>query len=358
MFTKIRLALCALALTVPGGISLADPPGASPRTGHVLLLDNDRILEGDIERVGDQYCIRRSIGETWMAADKVQCLCGSLVDAYQFLRSRANLDDADEHLRLARWCQLRGLRSQALAEAAAAVDIRPDHAESRRYLNGLQRLEANAPAAPKTHEEPEPEVGPPAALDFNTESLGMFVTRVQPVLMNACASCHTGNRGGSFHLTRTFEGELNTRRATQQNLAAVMGQVNRERPQESPVLLRAVTVHGSETDQPPIKNRQAPAYRILEEWVQWALRSPVHEPATTASAAPAERRLPSEPAGNKPATPTVFSSVPTASPPASVQAEAPPPQPQPTPPPTQPPAGPADPFDPSVFNQQFQGEHR
>lgn len=353
MFTKIRFALCALALIVPGvTYSFAGAP-LEPRTGQILLLDNDRVLEGDIERIGDQYRIRRSIGETWMAADKVQCLCANVQEAYHFLRSRANMEDPDEHLRLAQWCQQRGLRMQAMAEAAAAVELRPDHAEGKRYLSGLQRLDANAPAAPKTREDADPETGSVPAADFNAESLGMFVTRVQPVLMNACASCHNGNRGGSFRLTRAHEGD---RRATQQNLAAVLAQVNRDRPRESLLLARAVTVHGGDSDQPPIKNRQAPAYRILEDWMQWALRMPAHEAISPAPAA--EHRV-SEPVFSKPAVP--------AAPPAPVQPPAPQPAPVQPPEPAQAPApdaqpptasGSADPFDPMIFNQQMHGERK
>jgi len=358
MFTKIRFALCALALSVPGVTFLrAGAPPLEPRTGHVLLLDNDRIMEGDIERVGDQYRIRRSIGETWMAADKVQCLCASVEEVYLFLRGRANADDPDEHLQLAHWCQQRGLRAQALAEATAAVELRPNHAEAKRYLTGLQRLDANAPAATVAHEEAEPDLGPVPTVDFNAESLGMFVTRVQPVLMNACVSCHVGNRGGAFRLTRTYEGDLNNRRATQQNLAAVLGQVNQSRPRESLLLTRAVTVHGGDSDQPPIKSRQAPAYRILEDWVQWALRTPTHEVVSS----PIEPRISADPVVSKPAAAAAppaqpaqtsapaAATQPTAQPPALSQAEAAANQPPAA-------AGPADPFDPSIFNQQLHPE--
>ena len=40
-------------------------------------------------------------------------LCGSLEEAYQFLRKRANLNDPDERLRLAEWCRQHDLREQA-----------------------------------------------------------------------------------------------------------------------------------------------------------------------------------------------------------------------------------------------------
>ena len=45
-------------------------------------------------------------------------------EAFAYLRTRANLRDPDEHLRLAYWCQLHGLRKHALEEAKEAVNLR------------------------------------------------------------------------------------------------------------------------------------------------------------------------------------------------------------------------------------------
>lgn len=346
MRTTIRLVLCALALTVPGWVLQATEP--PPRTGKVLLLDNGRVLEGDIERVGDQFRIRRSIGETWMPADKVQCLCETVAEAYEHLRGQANADDPDEHLRLARWCQQRGLRAEALNEAAAAAQLRPNHPEIRRYLSGLQRLDANAPATTAAKREEADDTPLPLA-DFNSESLAMFVTRVQPVLMNACASCHANGRGGAFKLTRTHEGELGNRRGTQQNLAAVLAQVHRDRLRESPLLTKAVTVHGGTAEAPPLKGRQSPAYHILEEWTQWAMRTPAITSPAAASSAASAALFSTEPRP-EPARPAAPAAAPGTPPPA---------QPEPTPqapvaPPATPP-GPADEFDPMIFNNKMHG---
>ena len=39
-------------------------------------------------------------------------------------------------------------------------------------------------------------------VNLTQDALCAFNTRVQPVLMNACANCHTTGKGGSFKLTR------------------------------------------------------------------------------------------------------------------------------------------------------------
>src|SRR5262249_61887515 len=81
MKTLIRFSLWAVAVAATAGTTLC---ATEPETGRVLVLDNERTLEGQIERVGDQYRIRRTIGETWLPANKALCVCGSREEAYQF----------------------------------------------------------------------------------------------------------------------------------------------------------------------------------------------------------------------------------------------------------------------------------
>src|SRR5438105_2929715 len=113
MNTKIGSVLFAVALLVPAGVMLhAGEAAPVTNAGRVLVLDNERTLEGDIERQGDQYRLKRSVGEAWIPCDSVLRLCATREEAYLFLRSRANLRDPDEHVRLASWCQHHGLRKQ------------------------------------------------------------------------------------------------------------------------------------------------------------------------------------------------------------------------------------------------------
>src|SRR5262245_55617209 len=116
---KTALPSFLVALVLTAGRASADTP--PPATGKVLLLDNERTLEGDIGRIGTQYRVKPSVGVTWVPAEKVLHLCASQEEAHAFLARRANLDDPDERLRLARWCHLHGLRDQALAEVRAAA---------------------------------------------------------------------------------------------------------------------------------------------------------------------------------------------------------------------------------------------
>jgi hypothetical protein len=370
MATKIRFALlCVLVLAVPAGISLArGNDETAPVAGRILVLENERTLEGAIDRQGDQYRVRRAVGELLVPAHNVLKLCNSLDEAYSFLRSRANLRDPDEHLRLAQWCLQHARRNQAISEVSEAVELRPDRADTRRLLENLKRcapLKGNGnshdAAVKPSAADAETAQNQPAV---NTESLSLFVTRVQPILMNACASCHATGRGGRFKLLRTYEAGLTNRKTTYQNLAAVLSEINIDQPQASLLLNKSVSVHG-DMPQPALKNRDTAAYRALTEWVRVTtennLRSQgsgtfamgavpaVQRPMSVESALPkvesshaetAKASAEIEPARFTAATPTNPGQPSTQSPPEQKAM-------------AQPPPPPADPFDPVIFNQQF-----
>lgn len=342
-------------------------PARLPSTGRILVLENDRVLEGEIERVGDQYRIRRSGGEMWVPVSQTRWLCGDLEQAYLFLKKQSNADDPDEHLRLARWCHLQNLRPQALAEATEAVRLRPRHAESVQMLRSLERSAHHVPVvgAPR---QVQAEADPPENLPINADALGLFVSQVQPILMNTCASCHSTGRSGSFKLTRAGGGLLNGRKATQRNLVAVLGELDRTRPQDSRFLHKALSIHGS-SGKPPLPNRESPAYQALEKWVLLATAGPSQNKpkdeagdqagkpdAPVGTTPPAI--IPMEPVQAKPATPPDKGKQGQKK--SAGQAnQGSPPHAKPGTPPAVPfaatasPQAPKDEFDPNIFNQQM-----
>jgi hypothetical protein len=327
-------------LSVGAARTQAGPPD-EPTTGKVLVLDNEHTLEGNVERVGTQYRVRRTVGETWVAGERVLKMCADVEAAYVYLRGRANLNDADERLRLAEWCRQHGLRTQALAEVQEAVKLRPQNVASRRLLDHLRQMQSAGEAAAKAPHEQESET-PTVPVDVSADAVGVFATRVQPILMNTCAGCHATDKGGKFKLTRSYDSDGLNRKVIQQNLAAVIAQVDVHEPRISPLLTKAVSAHGT-LAQAPLRSRQAPAYRTLEEWVRLtvvnnpAIREPVPAPH-------AESHSPAPPKGEPAfaadaAPPGESSSTPS---PAAAPAK-----------PVAAPAKPAapDPFDPADFNR-------
>jgi hypothetical protein len=330
-----------LSLLCVALLAAAEPPAA----GKVLVLENENTMEGDVARVGDQYRVRRLVGETWVPAGQVACVCGSLDEAFAFIRARANLGDADERLRLARWCRAHGMHDRAVAEVRAAVELRPGHRETRRMLEVLEQAATRPTSAPPRPAETE---GPVPDVEVTADCLGMFASRVQPVLMNACAHCHTQTHPGPFRLQRCYEAGLGSRRTVQQNLTAVLAQINYGQPQASPLLTKAVSDHGK-VGQAPLRSRQMTAYRTLDDWVRLTLennpqlrqrQAPAEPPAPRGETAFGEDAVSTATPGS-PAAPARAASLPNAATAQAVPAA----QAKPAPP------GPPDPFDPGEFNR-------
>jgi hypothetical protein len=351
MKIKIRIVLGGLVLMAAGVLLFAAGDSTAPTTtGHVLILENGRTLEGDIERQGSQYCVRRSIGETWVSADKVVKLCGNLEEAYKYLQKQANLRDPDERMRLAQWCQQHDLYDLAQAEISAAVELRPHNAEYRRLLENLQHTSAERAATKKAPVDSRTSNSDPRAsaqIDLTANSVSQFITKVQPVLMNTCAGCHGPAHTGPFQLERVMDKEAVNRRATQYNLAHVLAEINPENIATSPFLTKAVTLHG-EAAQPPIKNREAQAFRRLEDWVKQTVENnpQLRERSEPASSSTEPKKDVKKVEDSTDSSPLTTHHSPLT--PSTEFAASQPPPPKP--------AAPVDPYDPIIFNRQAHPE--
>lgn len=245
-------------------VKAESPPLTS---GKVLILDNQQILEGEIEQVGNRFRIRRAGGETWLPAKPGYTLMADRDAAYRLMQSKIDLNDAKDRLQLSRWCYSNGFKAQAVFEAEAASRLLPNDASVRRYCEDLKRLAMDAPKPPASaamNHDPAP-----TSVEWKPELLKTFVTKVQPILMNACANCHAGERSGSFKLVRTSPGTVPSPNAIQANVASFAAQVNREAIGESAVLRKALEAHGGAT-KAPLRDKQSQAYRHLEEFAQAA----------------------------------------------------------------------------------------
>ena len=330
------------------------PPKSTGQTGTVLVLDNDRTLEGDIERVGDQFRLRRADATSWVPPQASAVLCADLKEAFLVLRQRANLRDPDERIRLSQWCTARGLKEDALAEARGALQLNNQYPPAQRmvrHLENMRQTEA-AEAAKGGKSQPEPELSTSLALEMTAPSLGVFNSKVQPILMNACASCHATGRGGEFKLARVYSGNSANKRITQQNASSVMGQITAGQPLASPLLVKSVSVHGDQT-QPALRGRQTDPFRILEQWVQQVSREHMANRlkegdsgiAVTRGMSPSIGMGEIRTAEYRPES-GAFASIPPSKPATVVEANPMPPPPQPkTPEKVNP-----DPYDPDIFN--------
>jgi hypothetical protein len=361
----IRQLLCiAGAASLLTQAAALDPPPTA-KAGKVLLIDYDRILEGSIERVGDRFHIRHGTGEMTIPATVNMLLLPDKDAAFQLVKNRTKLTDPLSLVKLSRWCLANDLKQRALETAEMALALVPDDRSLKRFRDDMQMQVSLAPPPPiaPAIQIPKPTEIEPVIADVLPESFGLFATRVQPLLINACASCHSTDRGGSFHLTRPAAA-FGDKRATQLNLAAASKYLNHEQPALSPLLIRAVAAHAGGA-LAPIRDRQTMAYKYLDEWVRQACGRGI-TPAKPPAALPPEviaDSTPLPPRATSPArdlpAPVVFPAAasdeqlpvmptiplkPNDSPAAKPKTAAPPPAPTKT--------EPTDPFDPEQFNQQ------
>jgi hypothetical protein len=299
---------------------------------RIVVLDNENLVEGEVSKVAEGYLVRRPVGgDMTLPADRVVAVVADRKAAFAVVLERANRRDADEHLRLARWCAANGLPTEALAEAKSAARMRPGFVAAERFAEFLAasaQKSASDPAVTQAKAETPAKdtVTDVPAVEYNSDSFPLFASRVNAILLNTCANCHARDDVKAFHLTR-----VGGRGGVSRNLMAALPHVNPTDPAASPILVKAVTPHGGATEA-PFKNKAHPAYQALESWARVA-RSADGTPPEPAFPArdPAEpRKLPDLPP--PPPTGDAFGQDSKSVPPKPTRTEA------------------SDPFDPAIFN--------
>src|SRR5262245_20815081 len=117
---SLRGAVPWVILVLAGATALADEPLDSAAEG-VLVLRNGQALQGNIERIGDNYIVH--LGKTaklHVPAGEVDLHCPSLELAYQKKREYIGPHNASQHLDLAEWCLRNGLARRAAEQLSAA----------------------------------------------------------------------------------------------------------------------------------------------------------------------------------------------------------------------------------------------
>jgi hypothetical protein len=265
------LFICGMLLAIAAG---------PPQTGlRFLLLESRQLVEGEIEQVGDSFRVKRDGGETLIPVDRVMAICVDKAGAYRTLSEKSDPKNIEQRLKLAEWCHNNGLTKEAIVEARAAVELRPNSAIAQRLLKYYEQSAVTRKPAfqPEKLVNAEP-ANLPETVDCSPEALRHYCTRVQPVLMNACAGCHSST--AKFHLERVYSDTTNPRWQSFQNLAATMALIDRAKPTASPLLQKALTAHGNSVA-PPLRDRGTPAYLQLEQFTRMLASSDSATPIPT-----------------------------------------------------------------------------
>jgi hypothetical protein len=326
----------SLALTMLG-VAMAC---AGPTTGRIVVLDNENLLEGEVTRVDGAYEIRRPVGgDVTIPANRVLAVVADRKAAFAVVAERANRGDADERLRLARWCASNGLPAEALTEARTAARMRPGFKAAERFAASLEQTakwqspKTDPAVIPAKAESSKPEiVAEVPVVEYNSESFPLFASRVNAILLNTCANCHARDDAKAFRLTRA-----SGRATVTKNMMAALPYVNPKDPSASAILAKALMAHGNATEA-PFKSRAHPAYEALEAWAKIA-RAPDGTLAPEASARQQLPELDAPAAGSSakapPAPGEPFGADSKSTPPKPLKNEA------------------SDPFDPAIFNGEI-----
>ena len=246
------------------------PAAKLANTGKFIVLKGNKLINGSVMTNADKIIVRKgALDRTFDKAD-VLFVGDSRDDVYRFMLSKAPTDNMDTRLAVAKWCALNGLREQALTEARTILALQAGHRGAADLARSLEESLRHYPAdesttkpqvALVTVEEPE--------IDVTAEGATTFSSRAQPILANQCMECHArDDHNSGFRLKRVTGFEVGPH-ATHANLRAVAGQLKKDDPANSPLLIKALTTHGG-MKQPAFVSRQAVAFRVLESWVMLA----------------------------------------------------------------------------------------
>ena len=294
-------ASAAVAQGVPsgGGQDMTPRPIPAPTPAprpSVLLLTTGQIQTGVIEDDpdGNAYLLKVRGGTFRVDKSRVEHVASSIEDLYRYRAGRLPQGDADEHIKLARWCLEQNLRLQAREQLQAVLNVAPkdplatlmiksmdatDEAAANRVRDDDVR-QAGAEMPDETNPVNQARVnkalraygntGLPVVFDLPptlaVKRAKEFAVYIQPVLQRHCASCHNDRYNGSFRLA-----EIKTRKdmadetIIRANLDATLQLVNTENPGQSPLLTRAIVPHGN-NPRPALSGPNDVAYRNLQNW--------------------------------------------------------------------------------------------
>lgn len=250
-------------------------PPAAARSG-ILVMHSLEVVVGTIVQQGNIYRVTNAEGEIVIPAANVLFECGSREEAYLLLKPRVAPNSPGDHASMAKWCVKNELLEEARDEMQAAVRLNPNNEENRSLLRYVEEL-LNPFRTPE-------DVAGTRRDRFNlaegflkqAEPLGgltrsqarEFTSRVQPILLNSCATARCHRDGNNQNLSFRLK-PLNRYQSLQTahfNLDQILEQVNRDHPEKSPVL-QAHRAEDSQIESPFDKPRGDYLEQTILNWI-------------------------------------------------------------------------------------------
>ncbi|MEZ5942978.1 MAG: hypothetical protein R3C18_16415 [Planctomycetaceae bacterium] len=231
--------------TLPASAIERIEQAAVPVPQGVVVMTDGRTFEGNLREVPGGYRVEQQDGTYNMVPfELILATAESVPAAYRKLRNSVPVHTVDTHMKLAEWCRDRGLMQEARIEVAEALKLEPLRSDVRQLL---KEIESNVNPRPLHREVTlapamtadgftKPEDRTPQGL--SNETMQEFIVRIQPLVMNKCgnARCHGGDQSGREFRIQMVRGGTNQTRVSEENLAALLQQVELTRPEASPLL--------------------------------------------------------------------------------------------------------------------------
>ena len=216
---------------------------------RMLLLHNGRVVKGIVRQSAAGYNVNVSGGQLVFPLDQVRLEGADLEDLYRQQRDSLPEQTAAAHIALARWCLTNGLPDFSRKELRNALKLEPDSTVAKNMLeriNDQQLATKDVPAVTKQNGQfsflgdAKPGIPPEALGSLPREAASEYMSKVQPLLVNRCATagCHGPGSGNSFELVRAKLGKAPPKSYSERNLAAVLERIDRERPLSSSLLTK------------------------------------------------------------------------------------------------------------------------
>lgn len=262
----------------PSPVDLDSPVGTS-KSESMLLLTTGRIVTGHVTRNGNQYLVKMATGEMFVPAEHVAISARDLRDCYRQLQDKLPGEaPADEHLSLARWCLSRQMLNEARNEALETLRIAPSRDDARQLIQKIDSI-LDPPVSKKPSAEEVERAKLRTAYGVNDfESLGgltreqarLFTSRVHPILLNNCTSsgCHGSSMPSTFKLERLPLGDGPRKQIVLRNLTAVLAQIDRQSPDDSPLLAAKTGPHSRSGRVVFAGAKGAEQARLVRDWIR------------------------------------------------------------------------------------------
>ncbi|MEO1618832.1 MAG: hypothetical protein AAFV88_23480 [Planctomycetota bacterium] len=264
-----------------------------------MLLQNGNVIDGRISRTGKVFSITRDDESTLrVPASQIAHVAASKSGLYEYRKGNRITGDLRAIHNDIRWCLRNGLLRAAAQDSLQASSLDPSHPTTVQLLKQVAARMGKPKAADSTgptrlptvrtvsHEVAaesarKPEMSPVTSNNGNTtEDLDwipratqiQFAKRVQPILANRCASCHSlenpnmqGQQANSFVLHSAVTQRWAPKSVAQDNLRSVLDQIDFESPASSPIRERALDDHGGRKSS--LGPERSPMIRQLDQWL-------------------------------------------------------------------------------------------